>query len=218
MKLKKLKYLYCKNDFKRSLSSTYLSFTFNVCIGIGKLVLGVVLSSYWFIITAGYYLTLSISRGHLLHSYTRVKETSKDGTLLKQLAIYHRSGFFLIVLAVSYLGLCIWMYRFNQQISYPDYITYGVAAIAFYKIGNAIYGLFKTPNKHSPVFRAIKIMNMADACVSIVAVQCALLTQQHSLQASSSSALLGMFLSVLLIITGVYMTLIIPNSFETIKQ
>ncbi|MEG0366687.1 MAG: hypothetical protein RR585_07615 [Coprobacillus sp.] len=206
MRLKYIKH-YDKDDFKRIISTTYLSFTFNLCIGIIKLLMGVIYSSYWFIITAVYYLILSLSRGHLLHSYSSLKDNDFKNKELKEMRSYYRSGYFLIVLGVSYLILCIWMFCFNEKTVYPEYILYGVAAISFSKIGCAITGLIKSKKNRSPILKAIKIMNMADACVSIVAIQCALLTQQNSTYASSSSALLGIVVSLMFIVMGIYMNI-----------
>ena len=82
---------------------------------------------------------------------------------------------------------------------------YGVAAVAFYKIGMAIRGMIVTRKMHNPVLSTLKIISFIDACVSIMMVQCALLAMKGSPEASSSSALLGMACSVLFLGIGLYM-------------
>lgn len=203
-KIKKYREVYFDNYFGRHISLTTISFFINLCTAFVKLLLGIVVSSYWFIITACYYIMLSITRGHLLYSYYKMLGNDEHNkNYEKQFSIYHRSGFLLIAIGLSYLVLCVCMYSYNQQSTYPEYILYGVVAIAFYKIGNAIYGLFQIKNKNSPILSMIKILGMIDACVSIVSVQCYLLTMQQSEYASSSSALFGMAFSLFFMTMGI---------------
>ncbi|WP_455800304.1 hypothetical protein [Amedibacillus sp. YH-ame6] len=157
-------------------------------------------------ITSLYYLTICISKAHVLHRCAKfMRNQGESSSYDKQIQIYHHSGYFMGALGISYLLCCIWMYTYNQVIAYPQYIVFGVAAIAFYKIGFAIYGVLQARGKKQPVFSVIKIINFADACVSIVAIQCALLTMQKSTYASTSSSLLGMVVSLCFITFGIYM-------------
>lgn len=185
-----------------TLSHPYIGISVLFLIGLTKLILGYALSSYWLMITAIYYIILSVARGYLTHCY---KDDEKYGSQKGQYLIYKKSGYFIIFLSISYFISCICMYEFNQMIIYPGYILYGVVAFAFYKIINAIIGIVNVRKQQNLVLSSIKIMMLIDACVSIVASQCALLTMQASSVAASSSAILGIVCSIVFIGIGFYM-------------
>lgn len=182
-----------------TLASCYI----NILIGLCKLVLGVWYGSQWFLVTGGYYIVLSITRGQLLHHAGNIDQLQNvQLRYRKQQRTYRRTGYFVMLLALAYLALCVHMYFYEEAIYYPGYIIFGIAAIAFYKIGISICGLCAVKKQHNPVLSAIKIISLFDACVSIVAIQCALLTMQQSTSASISSAYLGMAISGVFLVLG----------------
>lgn len=180
----------------------------NFGIGATKLIYGYIFASYWLIITAMYYLIICVARGYLFYSFDKHKlyENTKDGKH-KQYVSYHYSGYFLMLLSISYGISCVCMLYFKQEITYPTYILFGVVGFSFYKIGSAIAGFLSARKHQSLMLSAIKIIACLDACVSIVASQCAILTMQQSIVASSSSAYLGMACSILFLLIGIYMSM-----------
>lgn len=182
------------------------SLAFGALIGIGKLAAGLVFLSPWLIVTAVYYLLLGGARGQLLWKNRRIGNAENPAVRAAlQRRAYRQSGVFISLIGLSYFLVCLCMYRLGITTSYPYYIQYGVAAVAFYKIGMAIYGMVVTRKMNNPVLSSLKILNFTDACVSIVAVQNALLTMEESPSASSSSAFLGMGCSVLFLLIGIGM-------------
>ncbi|MEG0368302.1 MAG: hypothetical protein RR585_15765, partial [Coprobacillus sp.] len=127
---------YFSNYHNRILTSTYISFFTNLSLGIGKIGFGVFYSSFWLIITGGYYFILSLARGHILYEVDELKDNYK-----RQVIVYKRSAWFIVVLGIIYFILCVWMYIYQEKTTYPGYVLYGVVLIAFYKVGSAIYGL-----------------------------------------------------------------------------
>lgn len=197
---------YFGNFHDTILATTFHSFLINLAIGIGKLALGVYIASPWLLILASYYSILSLVRGQLLWKIIQLR--GKETTHIEQeqcLRTYHKSGMFIIVLGISFFVWCLWLYAFQETTRYPDYVLYGIVAVAFYKIGSAIRGLFMVKKYQNLLFSAIKKIGFLDACVSIVSVQCMLLTMQKSEYATMSSALLGMAVSVLFLIIGICM-------------
>lgn len=185
------------------------SVALNALIGSGKLLLGLFLFSPWLIATAIYYLLLCGARGQLLHRFhqTRCIEDPQN-RFHRQFAVFRHSGIFICGIGLSYLLVCLLMYFREEGTSYPFYLLYGVAAVAFFKIGTAIYGMAVSRRIKNPLLTAIKIIATMDASVSIVAVQCALLTVEESAQAATqSSALLGAGCSVAFMATGIWMLL-----------
>ena len=56
-----------------------------------------------------------------------------------------------------------------------EYLTYLVALNAFWSISWAIYGMIKYKKKSSPILKAIKLTNFANALTSMVLTQVVLL-------------------------------------------
>lgn len=199
----------------RTLTTSLGSFTINALIGIGKLILGIVLLSPWFIVTAIYYLLLCAARGQILKKYKDSKVITNSILRFElQFNVFHRSGIFICLIGISYFFICLRMYFYGESTTYPDYILYGVAAVAFYKIGIAIYGVIVTKRMKNPLLTTLKFISFIDSCVSIVAVQCALLTMEGSSLATSSSALLGASCSVIFLGIGVFMVCINKDSLK----
>lgn len=179
----------------------------NAFIGVVKVGTGIALLSSWFIATGVYYLLLCAARGQTLRQFYRTKDI--EDRLLRfdrQFLVYKRSGIFICLIGVSYFGVCLFMYFYKATTSYPYYLLYGVAAAAFYKITMAVYGILVSAKMKTPLLSTMKIIAFVDACVSIVAVQCALLTVEDSPEtASASSALLGMGCSIVFLGIGIFM-------------
>lgn len=185
------------------------SFTINALIGTGKLVLGIVIFSPWFIVTAIYYLLLCGARGQLLWRFrqTRTIENPIE-RFEKQFSVFRHSGVFICLIGISYFFICLRMYFWGEANTYPFYIIYGVAAVAFYKTGMSIYGMAVSKQIKNPLLTTMKIIALVDSLVSIVAVQCALIAMEESAEtATRSSALLGAGFSVVFLGIGIYMLL-----------
>ena len=189
---------YWGNYHDRTLTASHISFVINALIGVGKLILGLAVRSPWFIATAVYYLLLCAARGEALRQYRKAgAEASPSARFRRQRRVYQRGGGFICLLAISYFLVCLRMYTAGDHSRYPYYILYGVAAVAFYKIGRM----------KNPLLSTLKAISRVDACVSIVAVQCALLVMKESPMATTSSALLGMGCSLLFLGFGLFMLL-----------
>lgn len=198
--------LYLGNYHDRTMLFSVSSFVINAILGAVKLGTGVFLLSPWFIATGIYYLLLCAARGRILWQFYKTKDM-EDRRLRydKQFHVYKRSGIFICLIGLSYFGVCFFMYFYKISTSYPYYILYGVAAVAFYKIAMAIYGIAVTQKMKSPLLSTMKIIALVDACVSLVAVQCALIAMDDPAMASASSALFGMGCSVVFLGIGIFM-------------
>lgn len=197
---------YFTHHYDRTMTMTVCSFLLNFSIGIAKIGLGAVYTSLWLILLGSYSIILSLSRLYIIWvSKKLVRITDRQIRTQHCKEVIHRSGTFMIVLGISYFIVCLCLYFFDEKTTYPDYLLYGVAAAAFYKIGSAVYGLISARIQQSLLLSVLKVISFLDACVSIVAVQCALLTMKESAVASSSSAFLGMAVSALFLVTGIRM-------------
>lgn len=199
---------YAQSDYHdRTMLVSVGSVCTNAFIGIGKLALGIFFLSPWFMVTSVYYLLLCTARGYLLWTCKHTPSTrNAKESFDHQVAVCRRSGMFICLLGVSYFLVCLRMYVWGDTSSYPYYIVYGVAAIAFYKIGLSIYGMVVSKRMKSPLVMTMKVISFVDACVSIVAVQCALLSMKNpTITATKSSAVFGAGCSILFIAIGIYM-------------
>ncbi len=124
-----------------------------------------------------------------------------------EFAAYKRSGIFLCLLGISYLLVCLRMYFVGDATVYGGYTVYLVAAVAFAKLGFAIYGTVINRHLKDPIVSTLKIISFTDAMVSIVVTQYTLLTMAASSQAVDSSALFGMGCSILFVLVGIFMLL-----------
>lgn len=128
----------------------------NALIGAAKLVLGIVFFSPWLIVTGIYYLVLCAARGRILKIYSGIRRMNEEADReARQTALFRHSGFFICMIGLSYLGVCLCMYFWGEVVTYPPYLIYGVAAVAFYKIGMAIRGMIVTRKMHNPVLSTL---------------------------------------------------------------
>ena len=199
---------YLGNYHDRTMLFSVSSVVINAILGLVKLGTGIALFSPWFIANGIYYPLLCAARGRVLGKFRQTKDIG-DKVLRfdRQFLIYRHNGIFVCLIGLSYFGVCLAMYFYKTTISYPFYILYGVAAMAFYKITMAIYGIVVTKRMKNPLLSTMKIIALIDACVSIVSIQCALIAMDDPAAASASSALFGMGCSVGFLAIGVFMLL-----------
>lgn len=190
----------------RTAAAALVSLGVNALTGAGKLVLGLYLLSPWFITNAVYYLVLGAARGLTLRRYAQVRtvaDPEKRHGL--ELAVYQKSGFFLCLLGLSYMAVCLRMLMAGDVAVFGGNIVFLIALVAFSKLATAIHGNVVNRHLKSPVVSALKIINFTDAVVSIVVTQYTLLVMTGSAHAISSSAWFGMGCSLLFILTGIFM-------------
>ena len=89
-----------------------------------------------------------------------------------------------------------------------EYLTYLVALVAFWSIGSAIYGMIKYKRNHTPILKAVKLTNFANALTSIMLTQIVLLDTYANTKVYNSNlmnGLTGMGIGIVIIILGLYM-------------
>ncbi|AIQ46519.1 hypothetical protein R70723_12050 [Paenibacillus sp. FSL R7-0273] len=190
--------------YDRNIRFTKASFVINAAVGTGKLILGFYLLSAWFSLNGIYYLLLCLARKIALTKYEAAKELNEPEERYKLAHSFLRtSGFFLVLLGAIYFFISNSLYLYGDSIIYDGYLAFLVALIAFLKLSFAIYGTIATSRQRNPLALGLKLLNFADALVSIVFTQYILLVFTESEKSVESSAALGMFVSAVLFITGV---------------
>ena len=197
-----------RDYLRRTVVSATFSSGFNLVLGVGKLILGIISLSPWFVVNAVYYLLLSACRIQAVRKLlgtANIKDRYEKYNA--EFTVYKRSGVFLCLMGAVYFVVCLYMYFNGDRDTRNFNIILAIATIAFTKIVLSIIGLVKTKGLHNPILSVIKIASFTDAMVSIVVTQCALLSMEGSEHAVSSSALFGMGCGVMFAGIGVFMIL-----------
>ena len=181
----------------------------NVFIAIVKFVLSLTLPSLWFFINALFMVVLTFARFFSIRDYGKTKHI-KDKDVIKKIGYknYLNNGILLVVLGIMYFFVNAYIYYKGTNTTMHEYLTYLVALVAFWSIGSAIYGMIKYKRNHTPILKAVKITNFANALSSIMLTQIVLLDTYANTKIYNSNlmnGLTGMSVGVVIIILGLYM-------------
>ena len=181
----------------------------NIFIALVKFVLSLTLPSLWFFINAIFMIILSFARFFSIKDYSKTKliqdkeETQKIGY-----KNYLNNGILLVVLGIMYFFVNVYIYYKGTNTTMHEYLTYLVALVAFWSIGSAIYGMIKYKINHTPILKAVKLTNFANALTSIMLTQIVLLDTYANTEVYNSNlmnGLTGMGIGIVIIILGLYM-------------
>jgi hypothetical protein len=181
----------------------------NIFIAIAKFVLSLTLPSLWFFINALFMIILTFARFFSIRDYGKTKHI-KDKDVIKKIGYknYLNNGILLVVLGIMYFFVNVYIYYKGTNTTMHEYLTYLVALVAFWSIGSAIYGMIKYKRNHTPILKAVKLTNFANALTSIMLTQIALLDTYANTKVYNSNlmnGLTGMGIGIVIIILGLYM-------------
>ena len=181
----------------------------NIFMAIVKFVLSLTLPSLWFFINALFMIVLSFARFFSIRDYRKTK-LIKDKNEVQKIGYknYLNNGILLIVLGIMYFFVNVYIYYKGTNTTMHEYLTYLVALVAFWSIGSSIYGMIKYKRNHTPIMKAIKLTNFANALTSIMLTQIVLLDTYANKKIYNSNlmnGLTGMSIGILIIILGLYM-------------
>ena len=167
----------------------------NIAYTVFNAILAIIGSSLWFGAISMYHAILIILRSDTILS--RHKNPRKS---------YLRASILVIFLSV-FLSLAVWqMVSNNLAFNYPSLTIYAFAAYAFYKITASIINLVKS-REQSLTVRATKNIGFADALVSILSLQTALLFtfSDETVNTGLFNAITGAVVCALTLIIGITM-------------
>lgn len=187
------------NTFTRRVTSDYryrtvlfahFSLTVNLLFALSNGVFGIVYHSAWFGALSGYYLVLSI----MLFVAIRYERRHRN------------SGILFIVLTFALFVSVIQMVFYGQGKDYPGTLIFAVAAYTFYKIGIAVFHLFKVGRMNSPLLRMIRNIGYADALVSLVSLQTAMFVSfGDGTDTRAMNLLTGGVVCLMILLMGIYL-------------
>jgi hypothetical protein len=197
-------------DHRRDRVALYaaLSVPIGLLMAVAKLVMGVLFFSNWLLIFGTYYLILLIFKIVTLRQYQRirVKQAPVNTKIRAEQAFLTLGGIGYCLIGLSFGIFCFVMYAhgYNQQFNLNAALI--VAMLGFFKLTSAIIGLVRSRHLLSPLITLLKAYSVADGITAIVLTQYALLTYQHSVQATTATGLFGMAVSLLIVLVGIWIT------------
>ena len=167
-------YKYMTDAGYRVRVSLYISLTINLLYSVFKLISGIVLSSFWWIAIAVYYMVLSLIRFLVLrYLYNNRGETM----MLAEYRRYRLCGILMLVLNITLSGVVFQVVRQNKGFSYPGVLIFVAALYTFYTVTGSIVSMVKYRKYNSPVMSASKAIKFAAALVSLLSLETAMLAQ-----------------------------------------
>lgn len=180
----------------------------NILLSIVKFILSIVLPSLWFFVNALFMVVLSFVRFWSIRDYG--KSRNKDKKIKQEIGYrnYLKNGILLIILGIMYFFVNVYIYFKGTNTTMHEYLTYLVALDAFWSIGYSIYGMAKYKRNSSPILKAVKLTNFANALTSIMLTQIVLLDTYANSQTYNSNimnGITGIVVSISIMIIGLYM-------------
>lgn len=140
-------------------NSLAVSFIIAASYSAFKIVLAILLSSWWLGALGAYYLIVASIRLYMLRS-------RQDGWI-----VYRRTGWLLVLLNLSVAIVITDVAWLGQGFHYPGYTIYAMASWTFYQLTVAIINLVRLKRSTDPVIRAVKDMRMCVVLVSLFTLQ-----------------------------------------------
>ena len=200
-----------KNLKKEERVMFFLIFTTfgNIFMATIKFLFAVTLPSLWFFINAIFVTILIISRIFSIKDYQKTLLIN-DEKKIQNIGYknYLNNGILLILLGIMYFFVNVYIYYKGTNTTMHEYLTYLVALFAFWSIGSAIYGMIKYKRKETPILKAVKLTNFANALTSIMLTQIVLLdTYANTTDYNSNlmNGITGMSVGIIIMIIGLYM-------------
>ena len=146
------------------------SLAFNLLYALFKLIAGVWFRSFWMIGLGGYYGLLAIMR------FLLIRQLRKEDPAAARRA-YRRTAWLLLGLTIVMTGIIGQTFVSRETYDYPGPLIYAFAAFAFGKIITAVVSLIRKRNHENRVLAAARCVSFAQALMSILALQVALINR-----------------------------------------
>ena len=189
--------------------------------------IAIILRSIWFGALAAYYIVLIALRGSILVYHGKRKKAVDKGqtetqTLVNDGRLYLGCGITLLLLPACMSFAIMQMVREGDSFEHKGITIYVYAIYAFYKITVAIYNFIKERKNNSMTIMSIKCVALADAMVSILALQTAMFREfggpSDDLSAVTMNAVTGLVVCVLTVAIGVYMIVTASLRIKKLKR
>lgn len=217
-----------KHEFTKNLVEEYSfrticfavgSFIINVANAVFNGVLGLYYFSLWFIALGVYYLLLAVMRGAVLLFHRKKRkntEMTAEQVKAREIRTYRTCGIWLVLLPTA-LGVTIsQVVMHNDSFVRTGIAIYVSAAYTTFKIINSIHNFIKARKGDDMAVRALRNVNLADAIVSVFALQTAMFHEfSPGENLGFANGIMGIIVCALTVFLGVFM--IVGGQREIIK-
>lgn len=200
----------------------------NMMFAVFNGVIGVSAKSAWYVSLSVYYLILCLMRlmsvdyaGKLYLSsgrqikgitflFERLIKQPKGDLKVRELKIYGYCGFMFTVMSVALFGAVIILTHGKGGKTYPGLMIYTVAVYTFYKMIISVVNMIKAKKEKSYLLTTLRNISYADALVSMLSLQTALLNEFGNKNDTSFSiigmnTITGVSVCLMIFVLGMYM-------------
>ena len=203
----------------RTSVNLYSSLVINMLYVALNIVLGVLYHTAWFYVLAFYYTILAVMR-FLLVRFVRQIGIGKN--YLKELRNSRLCGGILLTVNLALSGAVLMILYQNKGYEYNGILIYVMAMYTFYITTIAIINLFKYKKLGSPVMSMSKVINMAAALVSMLALETAMLSQfgsdMSTVERRIMVAATGAGVSIIVVAMSIYSIVKCTKEINKIKK
>ena len=200
---------------------------FTFCVNIGFALfngyLSLTLKSVWYGALFAYYVLMALFKGGILIHVKNRDKRKENKNLSPQVSnakLYRNLGIILLLLNLALSSAIAMMVFENKHFTYPDWTVFAFAAVAFYKITISIINIFRARKRKDLTVQAVSNINLTDGCVSILALQTALLFafSDGNLNISTFNTITGTVVSIIALFTAIRMIVIGNRLLKSYKK
>ena len=199
----------------RAVIFSICSFVLNMTFTIYNAVLAFSSGSIWFGALSAYYAILMTMRGSIIGYHLKRRRAVKNGqdsslTFVRDTVVYKRIGILLTFLPFVLSFAIASMVLESSSFSHRGMSIYAFAFYAFYKVVLTVIRYLKNRKSDEITVKAITDIGLADAMVSLLALQSSMLKEfntDNSINASVMNAITGAFVCIITLIVGIAMIL-----------
>lgn len=187
--------------------SLYGALIWNAAYALFQFGLGIWHHTFWYYSLAGYYISLAVMRLFLAR-YTHKHSAGEQ--MLEELRKYRACGIVFLVMNLALTLIIFFMVYWNRTFIHHEITTIAMAVYTFTSLARAIVNVVKYRQYNSPVYSASKVISLASACVSMLTLECTMLTTfgADSVGMLERKIMLGASgggISIFIIVLAVYM-------------
>lgn len=192
--------------FRTTVTSS-VSFVINFGYAVFQAVLAVLSRSVWLGALAGYYACLCFMRGFLLFRRKTNAGKEESEASLQSAISYRNCGYFFLFLTLVFSAAVVQMVLSEKGFRFEGLMIYVAAAYAFYKIILATVNISKARKQSDLIVRSLRNVNLADALVSILALQTAMFRSfgSEGIKVGKFNGATGAAVCLLIAATGIVM-------------
>ncbi|HWQ74132.1 MAG TPA: hypothetical protein VN441_02340 [Syntrophomonas sp.] len=185
----------------RSLKMAGASGIANIMVGLGKLVMGILSLSFFTCVSAFYTFGMVVAKYFALSGILKARNRGE------QYRYYTLSGIILTVASLLYIAYSVRLFLHPTIAVYHMYVALAIASFTFAELAINLRGVIRERRNHTPLFHAIKMINLASSLICLVLTQTAILSFTNPQMEISASAngLIGIFMGACATMLGIVM-------------